>query len=389
MNNIVNNELTEIDKAITELCYEKYKMIKAYRYYNGKRDPDQFRHLEENFGIGTPTSVEFIPLIRKHIDVLVGEYLSINVNPKISCKDKKTLSNIFREKQLYIYKGIFDKLKEELNNHIYSTIEGSQGKTDSQVEDELNKLKESLDRNFISEYEQAGQYIVDYLMQSRNIDFTNKIKTLFLDMLISGTCYYQAKLSESGENIDFKPLNPVNTFIDRNPNSPYLKDSQRAVIREYLSKPQILAKYGKYLSEDDLDSLDKEESAAYDSANAVYLRSYDSTVSGSLMSDGILGGFEITPLMPYERTGTTFFRLYPVYEVQILRTEKEGDDFIMNRYVGTRIGSKIYIPLKKDETVIRSQDNPNICSLSVNGIFYSDRNNEPYSLVLATANLQD
>ena len=61
----------------------------------------------------------------------------------------------------------------------------------------------------------------------------------------------------------------------------------------------------------------------------------------------------------------------------------------MNRYIGTRIGSKIYIPLKKDETVIRSQDNPNICSLSVNGIFYSDRNNEPYSLVLATANLQD
>lgn len=61
----------------------------------------------------------------------------------------------------------------------------------------------------------------------------------------------------------------------------------------------------------------------------------------------------------------------------------------MYRYESVRIGSKIYIPLGKSENIVRSMDNPNICSLSVNGIFYSDRNNDPYSLVLATANLQD
>ena len=81
-----------IDKAITELVYEKVKLIKAYNYYHGKRDPEQFRHLEENYGIGTPTSVEFVPLVRKHVDVLVGEYLTIPVVPKVSCKDEKTLS---------------------------------------------------------------------------------------------------------------------------------------------------------------------------------------------------------------------------------------------------------------------------------------------------------
>lgn len=34
-------------------------------------------------------------------------------------------------------------------------------------------------------------------------------------------------------------------------------------------------------------------------------------------------------------------------------------------------------------------DNPKKCSLSVNGMFYSDRNGDPYSLILKTANLQD
>ena len=64
-----------IDRAINELVYEKTQIIKAYNYYHGKRDPEQFRHLEENYGLGTPTSVEFIPLVRKHVDVLIGEYL--------------------------------------------------------------------------------------------------------------------------------------------------------------------------------------------------------------------------------------------------------------------------------------------------------------------------
>jgi len=73
-----NKKLTEeeiiqnIDKSINELVYEKTQIIKAYNYYHGKRDPEQFRHLEENYGIGTPTSVEFIPLVKKHVDVLIG-----------------------------------------------------------------------------------------------------------------------------------------------------------------------------------------------------------------------------------------------------------------------------------------------------------------------------
>ena len=59
-----------IDRAINELVYEKTQIIKAYNYYHGKRDPEQFRHLEENYGLGTPTSVEFIPLVRKHVHIL-------------------------------------------------------------------------------------------------------------------------------------------------------------------------------------------------------------------------------------------------------------------------------------------------------------------------------
>ena len=98
-----NSELIEFtNKAIAELVYPKWELQKAYNYYNGKRDAEQFRYLEENFGIGNPTSVEFIPLIKKHIDALIGEYLEMPIIRKIQCKDEDTISHIYRDKQLEI-----------------------------------------------------------------------------------------------------------------------------------------------------------------------------------------------------------------------------------------------------------------------------------------------
>ena len=379
--------IDQIDRAIMDLVYEKSQIIKAYNYYHGKRDPEQFRHLEENYGLGTATSVEFIPLVRKHIDVLIGEYLSTPVQPRISCKDKETLSNIERAKQLQIHNEIVKELKSHLQNILYNTISGDQKAVDKEVENRILNIKESIDRNFISEYELAGQNIVNWSMQSRLIDFANQRKLLLTDLLVSGTTYYKVLPSPNNNNIRLKVLNPINTFIDRNPESPYLKDSSRSVIREYMTKDQILAKYGKYLTKDDLKELDSFQDFASEST-AAYLRSYES-ITGNPMSDGILGGFEVTPLLPFERNTSNYFRLYPVYEVEWLKTEKEGEEFVKTRYEGTRIGTSIYIPIGKAENIVRSMDAPNECTLTVNGLFYSDRNGDPFSLVLKTANLQD
>jgi len=388
--------IDNINRAINELVYEKTQLIKAYNYYHGKRDPEQFRHLEENYGIGTPTSVEFVPLVRKHVDVLIGEYLSTPLIPRISCKDKSTLSNIHRDKQLQINNAIASELKQHLNNSIYNAINpgaqptqpGQPSQSDQEIEQSLLKVQEGIERNFISDYEIAGQNIVDWAVQSRNVDFVNQRKTLLTDLLTTGTCYYKVCKSPSQENISLKVLNPVNTFIDRNPESVYLKKSMRSVIREYLTKDQILAKVGLDLTSTDLDELENLEDFSVDGSTTTYLRSYD-TITGNTLSDGILGGFEVTPLLPFERNTSKYFRVYPVYEVEWLKTEKENGVFVTNRYTGTRIGTHIYIPYGKVEEVVRSADDPRDCTLSVNGIFYADRNGDPFSLILATANLQD
>lgn len=373
-----------IDKtnaAISELVYDKYELQKAYNYYNGKRDPEQYRYLEENFGIGSPTSVEFTPLLKKHVDALVGEYLGTPILPKISCKDSETISSITREKQLKIIEGIVKFLKDHLNNSILRFIDGKDI-TDKAIKEQLDKLIQDIDQSFISQYEIAAQHVVYYIMQSRETDLITKLRQLLTDLLITGYTFFRVKQSLSENNIEIEVLNPLNTFIDRNPDSPYVRNSYRAVIRQWLTKSQILAKYGKELSKEDLKQLKDDW---YDSDDtAVYRREFTASNTCTVVNDD--WNNDTIPGYPDNEYSTKRFQLIPVYEVEWIETD---DNFIMQRYTTIRIGENIYILRGLDKNVIRSKDNPSFCGLSVNGVYFLNRSKQPYSLILKCAHLQD
>lgn len=367
------------NKTIAELVQEKTELQKAYNYYNGVRDAEQFRYLEENYGIGNPTSVEFTPLIRKHIDALVGEYLGMPTLPKVTCKDTDTISKITREKQIKIATEVVSFLQKRLKNKLLEQIQNKKDIQDILIQQDIENLIEDLNYDFTSEYEIAAQNVIQYIMQSRETDFKNKQKRLLLDLLIAGYMCYRTKPSVGKNNVKIDILDPRNTFFDINPESNYLKDSYRCVVRRWLTKSQILNEYGNELSKKDIKDIeDTWNDFSWDSGS-YYVR----TTGGSTM--GIRAGEEIaivgTPDEQYR-----YRDLIPVYEVEWLETDKH---YVMQRYKTIRIGQDIHILIGKDDSVVRSVDNPNYCSLSINGIYNANRSNQPYSLVLACVNLQD
>ena len=379
--------IDKINKAINELVYPKYKLQKAYNYYNGYRDAEQFRYLEENFGIGNPTSIEFTPLIRKHVDALIGEYLGTPLVPKVTCKDKDTLSKITREKELEITKQVYNELKNHLNNQILNYLSGKQV-TDKAIETQINKLIEDIDNNFVSEYEKAAQNVVDYIIQSRDMDLLNKLKNLLLDLLVTGCTYYRVKPSQEGNNIDIEVLNPLNTFIDRNPQSVYVNRGYRAVVRYWMTKQDILNKYGRDLDDDAIAELEDVFEGVTDNSY-IYVRSFQGAATGAPLTDGLEAGKEVIPGFPSDYYETYSYKLIPVYEVEWVDTDKEDGQYVQNRYEGVRISQSIYVLTGKSKDIIRTKDNPTKCHLATNGVYFVNRNNEPYSLVLACANLQD
>lgn len=373
--------IEKTDKIIQELVYSKYDLQKAYNYYNGIRDADQFRYLEEIYGVNTPTTLHFTPLIRKHVDAILGEYLGTPITPTIFCKDSETINNIYRDKQLKIASELQKYLKNHLQNSILDIING-RGAKDKLVEEQLNQIVQDINNSFMSEYEIAAYNIIEYIIQSRDIDLITKLRDLLLDLLITGYAFYKVSHTEQGNNIKIEVLSPLNTFIDRNYESPYIKNSHRSVVRHWMSKNQILNKYGNMLTAEDRKIIDEKWDSVYDNALYYIRASENSTIPAT---DGILAGVEVTPGYPTSTHG--FLKeLIPVYEVEWLETDK---DFVMQRYESIRIGDEIYIPKGINKEVIRSISNPSYCSLSVNGIYFLNRGIKPYSMVLSCAHLQD
>lgn len=371
--------IDKTNETISELVYDKTRLQKAYNYYNGKRDKEQFRYLEENFGIGSPVSVEFTPLLKKHVDALVGEFLGTPILPKISCKDESTISNMNREKQLEITTQVVGFLKTHLNNSLLKFI-NKQDITDKSIKQQLDKIIENIDQTFTSQYEIAAQNILQYIMQSRETDFVTKLRQLFTDLLVTGYCFFRVKPSFSDTNIEIEVLNPLNTFVDRNTDSPYVRSSYRVVVRQWLTKGQIIAKYGKELSKQDLKEFKENWT---DSKEAHYRRAFGPIVS---IDEDLDDDEEQDTIPGYPNDDSHKYNLIPVYDVEWIETD---NNFVMQRYNTIRIGDEFYVLRGIDDNVIRSQDNPNVCGLSVNGVYFLNRASQPYSLILKCAHLQD
>ena len=380
-----DNELIEkTNKIINELVYPKWELMKAYNYYNGIMDSEQYRYIEENYGIGQPTAVTFIPLIKKHIDALIGEFIGTPIIPKVTCKDSETLNSIEREKQLQISGDISSFLQKKLKSAILGMLQGND-QTDKLMEAELTELLEDLNTNFISQYEIAAQDIITYIMQSKDADVLTKLRMIFLDLLTTGYTYFKAKPSASGTNIKIEIYSPLNVFIEKNPESIYVKDSKRAVVRKWLTKEDILNTYGKDLASEDIAQLKDNWDSSF-STSAYYVRTYSGASTPG--AEGLRAGENIAiPGYPQSSYNKFNNRLIPVYEVEWIENDK---DYVMHRHSAVKIGdNNIFIMNDVDLDVIRTKDNPSYCTLSVNGVYFVNRENEPYSLVLSCANLQD
>lgn len=378
--------IEETDKHIMELVIPKVRIKKAYNYLNCVIDTEQFRYLEENYGIGNPTSVVFVPLIKKHIDGLIGEHLEIPLTPTISCKDSRTLNNIMRDRQLRVKAAVVDYYKNQFRRDVLLGITGKLN--DEMMVNELRKVIQDTNNNYVSDYEISAQNIIKWILQSRSIDIYNKRRMLLQDVLTAGQCYYRSALTPDGHNITLETFDPMNVFPDKNPDSNYVKDSSRIVIRKWMTRQDVLNKYGKYLNGTTIKELNDiwRDGSAY--SNTVLVRANVSDGQPIPVSQHIGDDINVTPGLPEEGNHRVNYFI-PVYEVEWIETEKELGQYVKNRYRTVRIGETIYITFGKDETAIRTIDDPTDCKLSVNGIFFVNRSNKPFSLVLQCADLQD
>jgi hypothetical protein len=232
------------------------------------------------------------------------------------------------------------------------------------------------------------------MKSSREIDIQQKKETMSVDMLVSGMFFFRVSSEDDGQ-LEFEVLNPRHTHIDRNPDSPYVRNARRVAYVKYLSRSEVLARYGSRMDEAQKKTILKDYNLYATHTRNMYFTGNGST-SGAGNGYGAVVPFGSADPFPGDESKNP--ALIPVYYVEWLESNylQKGEEFygkkykyVQDRYNTIRIGNDIFLLDGRDESAPRSISKPNLTRLSVNGLCFSDRNGQPYSLVLNTMDLQD
>jgi hypothetical protein len=63
----------------------------------------------------------------------------------------------------------------------------------------------------------------------------NKLEQLFLDILIAGQAYYKTVPTHNRKNFKLEVHDPLNTWVDKDPKSRYMKNAYKAVVRKWMT----------------------------------------------------------------------------------------------------------------------------------------------------------
>ena len=374
------------------------QVYRQYRdYYNGVRDNKDFEYLTENFGVGTPSSLNFTNIIKPRVDSIVAQLESDSFSYTVSCTDDKTIDTIQEDKKQNKIKEIEGALDLFTKNMRTSIEKEEKPIPYSELENATDKIRTKYKNNILSDFEIAAQNVCVYFERSNVMELRQKLSTMLMDLIITGECYYRVYYTRQGSDPIFEVIKPENFFHNKNTNNPYIDGTDAVVHREYMTHKEVTAKYGRYMTKDQLKEL---FGGRYMTKTARSLNSGLDLDMYYSEDDPMLGQKHFDSAYTVE---VVHIEWLATNELEIEDEEKDrlqllnsGVEYKVNnkvrrvdRYEGTRIGGTVYVNCGKSEQVPRTQDDPYSCGFSYGGLLNNDRNGKAYSIVGALKDLQD
>jgi hypothetical protein len=412
-----------VDYHISSLVREKTHIKKARNLYEGKRDKNEFRYLEETFGIETPIAVKMTPIIKTRIDVLLGLLLDEVFTYRVSVNDNATVTKVEDAKKNLRAERMLEAYSRQLAQNSSRVKNGEQPKKDVVTDGFVKRLERFITEDYISEFEIAAQSIIKFFSQDSTIDLEQKVKQFFLEVLLSGEGYYRTYVEQKGEDPVLQVFKSENIFFSKKTGVQFLnsgsKPNVNAIVhRDYMKRSEILTRFGHIMNEAALNEVFGNYSQSgsrrtVDPRTLDYLYRNDQFHdSGSVHNQHTNSNMDTLPVYHVEWLANNYVEVdeddaelrRDMELVERITTPKEykevygkdaGDGRVkkkkwrLDRYEGWRIGEDIYVSMGKSKNIPRSIGKPWLTTLSYNGLNYNDANGSPYSMTLSLKDIQD
>lgn len=382
---------------------KRRKMQRMRDFYEGYRNQEEFQFLEDNYGVGTPTELKFIPIVRNRIDVLIGILSTTTFDFQINVIDNETIDLMLQERSMAVLQDIYDTIQKNVEDwrakyQGMHSNEMKQQKLPRVLDEMVEQSKKKIGKKWRSIFVKAANNLIKYYLYDIDTDMHQKRRTIFEDLLVTGECAYRVRAHEYGRVPELEVLLPENFYHDLPRDKKLIKKAHRAVYVRYMTKKEVLKEYGHLMEKEDKELLFSMQTVKYSSV----IRS-PSELERRARVD------QFSRRINDETRYLDDANVVKVYECEWIALNKQkenktvkkaslpvdgpdkihGETWRKDRYQSIRIEDRIYLEMGKSEFVRRTKKDPKNCELTFNGIRYSDRNGEPYSLVWKCKDLQD
>jgi len=262
--------------------FNNLKLKENYEIINGRFILQHYLDSEDYFDLASAISQEFqLPKYLRHYDIttkavnlLLGEFLKRPDIFRVVASDSDSTNEKIRVKtellQSYMQSQIQDEITQKL---LMQGIDPN--RQDFQNEEDLQKYQEEIQAKYqemtpaaIEKYmkydyrtaaESWGQAVISNDKERFNMRELEKIE--FTDMLVADRCFNHFYLTPIGYSTEV--WNPLNTFFHQSPEVRYVEDGDYAGRTFYMSKAQVLDRYGWRMTRKEQEALYPE----YDKTN--------------------------------------------------------------------------------------------------------------------------
>ncbi len=254
--------------------YNNLSLKENYEIINGRFILKHYLDSGDYFDLASAISQEFqLPNYLKHYDIttkavnlLLGEFLKRPDIFRVVANDADSTNEKIRLKtellQSYMQQSIHQEITQKLisqgidpNRNDFQNEEEAQ-QYQAEIEQKYQEMTpEAIERYMKYDYRTAaeswGQAVLTNDKERFNLREQEKIE--FTDMLVADRCFTHFYLTANG--YEMETWNPINTFFHQSPEVRYVEDGDYVGRTFYMSKAQIIDRYGWRMSQEQQEAL--------------------------------------------------------------------------------------------------------------------------------------
>jgi len=350
---------------------------KAYEYYNGIIDDDDYTHVLRPYGKtrkNFPAKLHNYPIIKPVIDLLLGEKRKRPLNYTVAVANPDAIT----EKEKAVKEAVFQNLQQQFINEL--SRQGIQTGMETEGEDPPEVIAKAAATSYQDARAIRGQESLNYMMH--NMRLRNEFSKAWFHFLVSGMAITFRDVIADEPVFDI--LNPLEVDFDKSPDTEFIEDGDWAVHRMLATPARVIDLFYDELSSGQVDRIERPEN---NRSEAFLL--YSDLEKNEESKDRLVEVMRVF-WKSLKKVGIVSYidEDGMLQEMEVEEGYKTGPDeqvewyWINEVWEGYRLDGDIYLKMRPMDVQRGSLDNLSTCKLPINGRKYSDTNAPNISLVL-------